>query len=96
MKRTKVYSTSLNSADGVKTVDLKGKRRYIDADVKMDAEHYTGVLLRAGDMEYGVEEESLKPYIKIGGKGGHLFMSNWNFGGNENLSTYYKHNIIKI
>ena len=68
MKRTKVYSTSLNSADGVKTVDLKGKRWYIDADVKMDAEHYTGVLLRAGDMEYGVEEESLKPYIKIGGK----------------------------
>jgi hypothetical protein len=68
MKRTKVYSTSLNSADGVKTVDLKGKRWYIDADVKMDAEHYTGVLLKAGDMEYGVDEESLKPYIKIGGK----------------------------
>ena len=68
MKRTKVCSISLNSAEGAKTVDLKGKRWYIDADVKMDAEHYTGVLLRAGDMEYGVEEESLKPYIKIGGK----------------------------
>lgn len=68
MKRTRIYSTSLNSAEGVKTVELKGKNWYIDADVKMDAEHYTGVLLRTGDMEYGVEEESLKPYIKIGGK----------------------------
>ena len=67
-KRTRIYPTSLNSAEGVKTVEVKGKHWCIDADVKMDAEHYTGVLLRVGDMEYGVEEESLKPYIKIGGK----------------------------
>lgn len=67
-KRTRIYPTSLNSAEGVKTVEVKGKHWCIDADVKMDADHYTGVLLRAGDMEYGVEEESLKPYIKIGGK----------------------------
>ena len=67
-KRTRIYPTSLNSAEGVKTVEVKGKHWCIDADVKMDAEHYTGVLLKAGDMEYGVEEESLKPYIKIGGK----------------------------
>ena len=68
MKRTRIYPTSLNSAEGVKTVEVKGKHWCIDADVKMDAEHYTGVLLRAGNMEYGVDEESLKPYIKIGGK----------------------------
>ena len=67
-KRTRIYPTSLNSAEGVKTVEVKGKHWCMDADVKMDAEHYTGVLLKAGDMEYGVEEETLKPYIKIGGK----------------------------
>ena len=61
-------SLAVNTAEGVKNVEVKGKKWCVDADMHLAEGHATGALLQVGDMEYGVDAETQKPYLKVGNK----------------------------
>ena len=64
----KVWNKQM-AADEVVDVDVKGDKKFtLMFNWSIDHNNYSGTLMKMGDLEYGLDASTMKPYVKIGDK----------------------------